>query len=154
MTAKDFFSQTIYAGGHDLAMIALYRGTVDGAASFIDGRTDVPGSAVKLYPDIAQKTKRIAETEDIPGDPQVVRRDLPADLKKTIKQALIDYAKTDAGKAALKSLYSIDGLAEIPEKSYDGIAEGAKVVGIDLEKDAAVTPKPAATPAPSPSKAP
>ncbi len=154
MTAKEFFSQMVYAGGHDLAMIQLYKGAVDGAASFIDGRTDVPGSAVKLYPDIVEKTKRIAETEDIPGDPQVVRKDLPADLKAQIKKALLDYSKTDAGKAALKSLYSIDGLAEIPEKTYDGIAEGAKVVGIDLEKDAAITPKPAATPAPSPSKAP
>lgn len=153
MTAKEFFSQTVFAGGHDKAMIALYQGSVDGAASFIDGRTDVPGSAVKLYPDIAQKTVRIAETEDIPGDPQVLRKDLPAELKTQLKKALIDYSKTDDGKATLKGLYSIDGLAEVPEKTYDSIADGAKIVGIDLEKDAAATAKPVAPP-PSPTTKP
>ncbi len=33
---KAFFSQTIFAGGHDKSVLAVYQGQVDGAASFID----------------------------------------------------------------------------------------------------------------------
>src|SRR5205823_13784404 len=36
---KTFFGSTIFAGGHDKAALAVYQGTVDGAASFIDVRT-------------------------------------------------------------------------------------------------------------------
>ncbi len=154
MSAKEFFSDVIFAGGHDKAMIALYNKQVDGAASFIDAKTDVPTSALNLFPDLKDKTKRIAETEDIPGDPQVVRKDLPKDLAEQVKKALLDYSKTDEGKKAFFGLYSIDGLTEISDAKYDNIREGAKVVGIDIEKDVQITPRPPATPAPSPSKSP
>ena len=153
-TAKEFFSDVLFAGGHDKAMIALYNKQVDGAASFIDAKTDIPSSAVRLFPDIVEKTKRIAETEDIPGDTFSARKDLPKDLADQIKKALLDYAKTDEGKKAIFGLYSIDGFAEIPDSKYDVLREGAKIVGIDLEKEAAATPRPAATPAPSPTKSP
>ncbi len=39
-------------------------------------------------------------------------------------------------------------------KVYDPILDAAKIAGLDLEKEAAVTAKPVATPAPSPTKAP
>lgn len=154
-TAKEFFSDVLFAGGHDKAMIALYNKQVDGAASFIDAKTDVPSSAVKLFPDIAQQTKRVAETEDIPGDPQTVRKDLPKEIADQIKKALLDYAKTDDGKKAFFGLYSIDGFAEISDSKYDNIREGAKIVGINLEEESKKTPPPPPpSPTASPSKSP
>lgn len=153
-SAKEFFGEIVFAGGHDKAMIALYNKQVDGAASFIDLTTDVPSSAVRLFPDITQVTKRIAETGDIPSDTISVRKDMPKDLVDQIKKAFLDYIKTDAGKKAIFDLYSWDGVTEIPDSLYDTLREGAKIVGIDLEKEAAATPRPAATPAPSPTKSP
>lgn len=153
-SAKEFFSEVIFAGGHDRAMIALYNKQVDGAASFIDLTTDVPSSAVRLFPDLAQKTKRIATTEDIPGDTASIRKDVPEDLKKKIKDALLAYAKTEDGKKAIFGLYSIDGFAEIPDSKYDTLRDGAKLVGIDLAKEAAATARPPATPSPTPAKTP
>ncbi len=154
-TAKEFFSDVVFAGGHDKAMIALYNKQVDGAASFIDLATDVPSSAAKLFPDLAQKTKRIATTEDIPGDTVSIRPDIADDIKKQIKDALLKYAKTEDGKKAIFGLYSIDGFAEIPDSKYDTLREGAKIVGIDLETEAKKTaPPPPPPPSPTPTKSP
>ncbi len=147
---KTFFSQTIYAGGHDKAIIALMTGQVDAAASFIDARTLVTSQ----FPDVMTKTKVIATAGPIPNDTVSVRSNLPADLKTKIQSSLLDYAKTDDGKKALKSLYSIDGLDRADPKAYEPIGEAAKSVGIDLDKEAQATAKPVATPTPAPSKTP
>ena len=147
---KTFFSETIFAGGHDKAVIALYQGTVDGAASFIDVRTNL----VKTFPDIMEKTKRISTAGPIPNDTVSVRKNFPAELTTKIQQALIDYAKSTAGQTALKSLYSIDGLDKVDAKVFDSVLEAAKIAGLDLEGEAKKTARPVATPAPSPTKSP
>lgn len=147
---KTFFSQTIFAGGHDKSVLAVYQGQVDAAASFIDARDQLE----KTFPDIKQKTKRIFTAGPIPNDTVSVRKQFPADLRDQIKKALQDYSKTDDGKKALKSLYSIDGLDNVDPKTYDPILDAAKIAGLDLEKEATATARPVATPAPSPTKAP
>ena len=147
---KTFFSQTIFAGAHDKAALAVYQGQVDGAASFIDIRDSLEAT----FPDIKQKTKRIFTAGPIPNDTVSIRKNFPADLRDQIKKSLEDYAKTDDGKKALKALYSIDGLGSVDPKVYDPILDAAKLAGLDLEKEAAVTARPVATPAPSPTKAP
>ena len=157
---KTFFSETIFAGGHDKAVIALYQGTVDGAASFIDARcgaavcTADSGGLVKTFPDILTKTKVIATAGPIPNDTVSIRKNFPAELRDKIQTALIDYAKTDAGKTALKSLYNIDGLDKVDPKVFDSVIEAAKLAGLDLEGEAKKTARPVATPAPSPTKSP
>jgi len=147
---KTFFSQTIFAGAHDKAALAVYQGQVDAAASFIDVRDQLEAT----FPDIKQKTKRIFTAGPIPNDTVSVRKNFPADLRDQIKKALLDYSKTDDGKKALKALYSIDGLGEAEAKTYDPILDAAKLAGLDLEKEAAATARPVATPVPSPTKAP
>lgn len=147
---KTFFSETIFAGGHDKAVIALYQGTVDGAASFIDVRDTLKAT----FPDIMEKTKRISTAGPIPNDTVSIRKNFPAELRDKLQSALIDYAKTDAGKAALKSLYSIDGLDKVDPKVFDSVIEAAKIAGLDLEGEAKKTARPVATAAPSPSKTP
>ena len=147
---KTFFSQTIFAGAHDKAALAVYQGQVDAAASFIDVRDQLEAT----FPDIKQKTKRIFTAGPIPNDTVSIRKNFPADLRDQIKKSLEDYSKTDDGKKALKALYSIDGLGNVDPKAYDPILDAAKLAGLDLEKEAAVTARPVATPAPSPTKAP
>lgn len=142
---KTFFSETVFAGGHDKAVIALYQGSVDGAASFIDVRT----SLVKTFPDIMEKTKRIATAGPIPNDTVSIRSNFPAELRTKIETSLLAYAETEAGKAALKSLYSIDGLGKADAQAYDKVLEAAVIAGLDLAAEAAKTARPVATPAPT-----
>lgn len=142
---RTFFSETVFAGGHDKAVIALYQGSVDGAASFIDVRTTL----VKTFPDIMEKTKRIATAGPIPNDTVSIRRNFPADLRSKIEAGLLAYAETEAGKTALKSLYSIDGLGKADAAAYDKVLEAAVIAGLDLAAEAAKTARPVATPAPT-----
>jgi phosphonate transport system substrate-binding protein len=149
---KTFFAPNgiIFAGGHPQAALAVYQGNVDGAATFIDVRTQL----VAANPDIMTKTKVIDTSDPIPNDGVAFQKDFPADLGKTVRQALIDYSKTDDGKAKFLALFSWNGMQEIDAKFYDPMREAAKLAGVDVAGLAKATPRPAATVAPSPSKAP
>ncbi len=144
---RTFFATNgiIFAGGHPQAALAVYQGTVDGAATFIDVRTQL----VAANPDIMTKLKVIDQSEPIPNDGVALQKDFPADLGKTVKQALIDYSKTDDGKAKFLALFSWNGMQEIDAKFYDPMKEAAKLAGVDVGTLAKNTPRPAATPSPS-----
>jgi phosphonate transport system substrate-binding protein len=146
---KTFFSQTVFAGGHDKAALAVYQGTVDGAATFIDVRTSAGMPA-----DIMTKTKVIERAGPIPNDGAAVRKGFPADLTAQIKTSLADYSQTDTGKAAFKALYSWTGMQTVDEKFFDPMREAAKLAGVDLAGVANATAAPVPSPSPSPSKAP
>ncbi|MGH2490229.1 MAG: phosphate/phosphite/phosphonate ABC transporter substrate-binding protein [Candidatus Limnocylindria bacterium] len=146
---KTFFASTIFAGGHDKAALAVYQGTVDGAATFIDVRTSAGMPA-----DIMTKTKVIDKAGPIPNDGAAVRKGFPADIAKQIQTAMAEYSQTDTGKAAFKALYSWDGMQTVDEKFFDPMRDAAKLAGIDLAGLAAATARPVATPSPSPSRAP
>ncbi|MEO8631751.1 MAG: phosphate/phosphite/phosphonate ABC transporter substrate-binding protein [Chloroflexota bacterium] len=146
---KTFFAQTIFAGGHDKAALAVYQGTVDGAATFIDVRTS-PG----MPADIMTKTKVIDRAGPIPNDGAAVRKGFPADIAKQIQTSMAEYSQSETGKKAFTDLYSWDGMQIVDEKFYEPMREAAKLAGIDLPGLAAATARPVATPSPSPSKAP
>lgn len=144
---RTFFAPNgiIFAGGHPQAALAVYQGTVDGAATFIDVRTQL----VAANPDIMTKLKVIDTAGPIPNDGVALQKDFPAELGKTVKQALIDYSKTDDGKAKFLALFSWNGMQEIDAKFYDPMKEAAKLAGVDVGALAKNTPRPAATPSPS-----
>ena len=144
---KTFFGNTIFAGGHDKAVLALYRGDVDGAASFIDART-LRG----MPPDIMTKTKVIDTAGPIPNDGVAVAKAFPADLKAQVAKALIDYC-AGPGAAECLSLFSWNGLKEVTADFYNPVRDAAKLAGIDVAAEAAKTPPPPPPP-PSPTKAP
>lgn len=147
-----FFSQTIFAGGHPQSVLALYNGQVDGSASYNDARCTTPqctAIAAGMPADILTKTKRIESAGPIPNDGIAVQKSLPADAVAAIKKALIDYGATDAGKANYKSLFAWDGMIEVNATFFDSMKEAAKLGGVDVAAEAAKTPRPPATPAPS-----
>jgi len=145
---KAFFGSTIFAGSHDKSVLAVYSGQVDGAASFIDARTDAGMPA-----DVMAKTKVIDTAGPIPNDGVAVAKGFPADLQAQITKALIDYCASDAGKVQCKALFGWDGLKEVTPDFYNPVRDAAKLAGIDVAAEAAKTPAPP-PPTPSPSKAP
>lgn len=124
-----FFSDWIFAGGHDTAVKAVYNKVVDAAWSFEDARDNL----VKEFPDVKEKLVPVAYTSDIPNDTVSVRKDLPADLKAKIKDALLKFAQTEDGKKVLKDLYTIDGFAEGSDKDYQVVKDMAKNMGLDIK---------------------
>jgi phosphonate transport system substrate-binding protein len=143
---KTFFSDTIFAGGHDKSIIAVYNKQVDGGASFGNNvdtgpPTDARTLVLSTLPDVMTVVKPITQTDPIPNDTVSVRAGLDASLVKLLTDGLLYVQSTPDGKTALKNLYGIDGLAPATDKDYDTVRTAAKALNLDLEQQIA-PPKP------------
>ena len=107
--------ESLFAGGHDLSVQAVYDGDAEVGVSFNDAR----GQLVETVPDVGEKVVVWGWSAPIPNDGFAVAGDLPQDLKDAIAQALIDIAATEEGATVLGELYEIDGLVPVPAGSYD-----------------------------------
>lgn len=104
-----------FAGGHDLAVQAVYDGDAEVGVSFNDAR----GQLVETVPDVGEKVVVFAWSDPIPNDGFAVAGDLPDDLKQAITDALIEFTSSEEGAVTMDELYEIDGLVPVPEGSYD-----------------------------------
>jgi phosphonate transport system substrate-binding protein len=143
---KTYFSDTLFAGGHDRVIIAVYNKQVDGGATFgnsIDTGppTDARTLVTSQIPDVMTAIKPIAQTDPIPNDTVSVRKGLDDNLVKLIRDGLLYVQSTADGKKALRDLYNIDGLGAADDKDYDTIRSAAKALNLDLEEQVA-PPKP------------
>jgi phosphonate transport system substrate-binding protein len=143
---KTYFSDTLFAGGHDKVIIAVYNKQVDGGASFgnsIDTGppTDARTLVTSTLPDVMTAIKPIAQTDPIPNDTVSVRRGLDDNLTKLIRDGLLYVQSTADGKKVLRDLYNIDGLGAADDKDYDTIRSAARALNLDLEEQVA-PPKP------------
>lgn len=80
-----------------------------------------------------EKVVILATTPDIPNDTVSFIKDLPADMRQKIVQALLDIAQTEEGKAALKTVYSIEGLQPAEDSFYDAFRADLSKAGINIE---------------------
>ena len=123
---KDFKS-IIYAGGHDADELAVKNRKVDAAAD-----SDSNYNKMKEAGLISDRDVKIIYTSDpIPNSPWAWRKDLPADLKATIKTAFLDVAREDAAVVAAQKL---EGYEETNDANYDIIRSTAKILNLDLSK--------------------
>ncbi len=125
-----FFSQQIFAGGHDKAVIALYNGQVDAAATYEGARSTVE----KTLPDVMQKTRVIATSVNIPNDNVAVRKGLPPEMVQRVRDGLLKVASTEEGQIALKKGIGTQGLAPAKDSDYDPVRQAAKVLNLNLEE--------------------
>jgi phosphonate transport system substrate-binding protein len=143
---KTAFSETVFAGGHDKVVIAVYNKQVDGGATFgnnVDNGppTDARTLVTSTLPDVMSVVKPIAQTDPIPNDTVSVRKGLDDNVVKLLSDGLLYVQSTADGKKALKDLYGIDGLGPADDKDYDSIRTAAKALNLDLEQQIA-PPKP------------
>lgn len=124
---KDFKSVT-YAGGHDAAELAVKHKKVHAAAD-----NDITyGRMLNEKLISATENVIIAESDPIPGSPVAYRSDLPADLKKKIKDAFLQMHKES--KEALSGYGKIIRYDEAKDSEYDPIRDVAKILNLDLSK--------------------
>jgi phosphonate transport system substrate-binding protein len=138
-----YFSQTVFAGGHDAAIRAVYTGEVDVAATYDDARNKL--EKLDAYKDVKTKVVPIGKTDEIPNDTISIRSGLAPELVAKIKAAFLKYKDTPEGKKTLDDVYEVDDLLDAADADYDPVREVAQAMGVGLEsfqkKDA---PKPAA----------
>lgn len=106
-----FFSENIYAGSHDNAVLALAQGTVDVAANSWNSEDDSNLTRMLTKGVLKNADGTPMKKEDfriifksplLPEGPYSVLGSLPDDLKAAIKQAFVDMPKKD--KAAFDAL--------------------------------------------------
>ena len=124
---KTFFGKSVFVGSHNAAVLSILKGEVDGAASYEDSRAAV----AKGFPEVFEKIKIIAHTQNIPNDVVAVRKNLTPALKQKIREGLKHLAKTPEGSKLLKKVYGISGLADL-DAFYDPVREAGKLLGLDL----------------------
>ncbi len=104
--------QSVFVGGHDAAVIAVYNGDVEVSVSFDDARTWVQD----LFPDAGQKVIVFNESAPIPNDGVTVRGDLDPALKVAIKAAFKKMTESEAHlpleEQTLYKIYEIDGFVD------------------------------------------
>jgi phosphonate transport system substrate-binding protein len=120
---KTFVKESIFAGGHDAALLAVLNGSVDAAAAF-----DEAPERILKDPAMAARLRSIAETPRIPNDGAAVRRGLSPDMKGRLTSALLAL-NTPEGIDLLRRLYNIDGLAPADDRDYDPVREAVDLLG-------------------------
>jgi phosphonate transport system substrate-binding protein len=101
---ETFFSQVVFTGSHENAVLALAQGTVDVAANWWNADDDsnltrmLAKNMVKSSDGTPLKKEDfriIVKSDLIINSPYAVLRDLPDDMKAAIKQAFLDASKKD-----------------------------------------------------------
>jgi phosphonate transport system substrate-binding protein len=121
-----------FVQGHPTVVRAVYAGGIcDFGATFVDARSD--SGIQKDLPDVKDKVTVVYQTENIiPNDTVGFAYDVPADLRATLTAALDKVSKSEEGAAALKTLYSIDGLKSADDTFFDEFRVLLAASGIDV----------------------
>ena len=119
---------SLFVGGHDAAVLAVYAGDTSFGVSYDDARNLVCAQ----YPDIGEKVIVFNHAPMIPNDGVQVRPDLPADLREAIADAFLGLAKSQAhlpdDEKVLWVLYEIDEFLPMPEGLYDPVREAYELM--------------------------
>ena len=133
---KTFFKESIFAGGHDAALLSVLNGSVDAAAAFDEAPERILKDPVK-----AARFRYIAETTRIPNDGAALRRGLGAELQTRITSSLLALNTTE-GIDLLRRLYNIDGLVPAHDGDYDPVREAVDLLGARVARSDDHAPEP------------
>ena len=131
---KDF-SMTYYAGTHNAIEYAVANKKVDAGADS-DNSYDRMVQAGEVDPKL---NKIIYTSEPIPGSPIAVRGDLPAELKKSIQDALVTMDEQTINKVG--GWGDVMKYQRVSDSDYEIIRETAKILGMDVTSTEAATTK-------------
>nr|WP_239056820.1 phosphate/phosphite/phosphonate ABC transporter substrate-binding protein [Wenzhouxiangella limi] len=119
---------SLFVGGHDAAVLAVYGGDTRFGVSYDDARNMI----CNQYPDIGEKVIVFEDAPLIPNDGVQVRPGLPADLRQAVIDAFIDLAESQAhlpdDEKVLWVLYEIDGFTPTPDGIYDPVRDAYELM--------------------------
>jgi phosphonate transport system substrate-binding protein len=116
--------EVVFAGGHDAVVTMVYTQKVDAGATFFSEPEDgVPKDARRLvktqFPDVFEKVKVLAYTDEIPSDCFAIRKDFPPELKEKVVTAIEKWSHSPEGKKTLKEMNNSNGLIRAKDQDYD-----------------------------------
>jgi phosphonate transport system substrate-binding protein len=123
-------AQVVDAGSHDAVAAAVYDGTCDVGATYVDARDTIEED----YPDVMDKTVVIALEPDIPNDGVQFIPSLPQETRDKIVAGLLAVAATEEGVEALDTAYDWTELIEADDGFYDQFRQILQAAGISAEE--------------------
>jgi len=122
-------AQIVDAGSHDGVAAAVYDGTCDVGATYVDARTRIEED----YPDVMEKTVVIALEPDIPNDGVQFQTDLDEELRDKIVAGLLAIVATEEGAEAINVAYDWTELMEADDGVYDAFRQILQAAGVNIE---------------------
>jgi len=132
--------EEMFAKGHNQVVLKVYQGDIDAGAVFYSPPDTLTGELldarckiVNEHPDVYQKVRILALTDEIPNDPVVMRANLSREIQDKVVAALLEFQKTEAGLASLVAIASVEGFVVTTDAEYNDVRRLVKLYGIDLE---------------------
>lgn len=125
-TPEKFFKRVMYSYSHNKSVELVAKKVVDGAAV----ESIVYEYMAKKDSPYAKQTRIIKRSPPYGIPPVVVTKDIDANLKKKIRDALLNMHKTEKGKTILNAMM-IDGFVQISDNAYDSIRKMERTVTDD-----------------------
>jgi phosphonate transport system substrate-binding protein len=121
--------EVVDAGSHEAAAAAVFDGTCDAGATYVDARTRIEED----YPDVMEQTTVIAIEPDIPNDGVQFQKSVPQELRTKIVDGLLAISATEEGVAALDTAYQWQELIVADDSFYDPFRQILQAAGVKAE---------------------
>ncbi len=125
---KDFFSEYYFTGSHDSSVYAV----LDGRADIGCIKNTIYNNLVSRDPTIKSELRIIAKSPLMPESTLCLRKDLPEDMKKMIKEVLLTMDRNEEGRKILAKLRA-KRFIEASVEDFKPVYEMLKTLGEDIE---------------------
>jgi phosphonate transport system substrate-binding protein len=125
--AEAYFKQVTFTGSHDAAILTVFNGEADFGAC----KNTVYDEYVKFHPEVQRDLAVLAVSAQFPSNGLGVSPDLPADLKKRLREALLGMNAAEDGQRALRQ-FKAQRFVETSKSDYQPVFDMAREAGIDL----------------------
>jgi phosphonate transport system substrate-binding protein len=120
---------TIEAYSHSNVILYVYNRICDVGATTVDARDLV----VQDVPDVKEVVTVLATTPPVPNDTVAFVSDFPEEMREQVVDALLTFAGTEEGRAALQGLFLVDGLQRADDSIYAGLRADLSQASVDIE---------------------
>ncbi len=127
---SQFFSQIIYAGGYDKALLAVANGQAD-AAAFSDYAFEGPKADLYGTPEVRAKVRVLSRIQGVPTHLIATSKKLSPGLNQKIQSALFDLGKEKP--ELLSSVYGAAELSKSREKHVEKTKTALNVTGLEVK---------------------
>ncbi len=123
-----YFKEYFFTGSHDAAIYAV----LNKEAEIGCAKNTVFDLLARDNPKIKDDLVILAKSPDFPSNGLGLKKDISPEIKKKLKQVLLDMEKDPEGKKVLEE-FSVIRFIETSEKDYSPVFDVVKKAGIDLK---------------------
>lgn len=126
---KSFFREYYFTGSHDAAVYAVLNKEADIGAA----KNTIYNIVKKKHPHIKDDLVILAESPKVPSNGLLVRPSMPANIKRKLKETLLNIDQDEKGKKALEKFFALKFI-ETTAEDYKPVFDAAKKAGINIKE--------------------